>query len=99
MRFWPRGGSENLAQAQAHFQRVFISYRKFTPWVAKAYLSSGETFERLGQLKEALATYREMVKDSRFESYPEMDKARARVSVLESQLTPSSLVPVKGGAS
>ncbi len=94
-----RGGYENLAQAQAHFQRVFISYRKFTPWVAKAYLSSGETFERLGQLKEALATYREMVKDSRFESYPEVDKARARISVLELQLTPSSLVPVKGGAS
>ena len=94
-----RGGSENLAQAQAHFQRVFISYRKFTPWVAKAYLSSGETFERLGQLKEALATYKEMLRDKRFTGYPEADKAQSRASILESQLSPSSPAPATGGAS
>ena len=78
-----RGGQENLAEAQANFQRVYISYRKFAPWVAKAYLSSGETFERLGQLKEALATYKEMLKDKRLEDYPETQQAKDRISKLE----------------
>ncbi len=81
-----RGGSENLAQAQAHFQRVYLSYRKFTPWVARAYLSSGETFEKLGQLKEALATYQEMLRDERLAGFPETEKARARADELAKQL-------------
>jgi len=79
-----RGGTKELAQAQAHFQRVYISYRKFTPWVARAYLSSGQTFEKLGQQKEALATYQEMIRNrDRFESYPELKRAEERVKVLE----------------
>jgi len=81
-----RGGSENLAEAQANFQRVYISYKKYTDWVARAYISSGETFEKLGQLKEALATYREMVRDKRFADYPELEQAKARISVLEPQV-------------
>ena len=60
-----RGGAENLAQAQAHFQRVYLSYRKFTPWVARAYLRSAETFAELGRQPEAVATLREMLRDER----------------------------------
>jgi TolA-binding protein len=95
-----RGGAENLAQAQAHFQRVYISYKKFTPWVARAYLRSGETFEKLGQNPEALATYKEMIRNrDRFESYPELRKAEERAQLLELQ----SVVPAanlsSGGAS
>ncbi len=81
-----RGGRENLAEAQANFQRVYISYKKYTSWVARAYISSGETFEKLGQLKEALATYREMVRDKRFADYPELEQAKSRISVLEPQV-------------
>jgi TolA-binding protein len=81
-----RGGSENLAQAQATFQRVYLSYKKYTPWVARAYISSGETFEKLGQLREALNTYREMVRDKRFADYPELAQAKSRISVLEPQV-------------
>jgi TolA-binding protein len=103
-----RGATNDLAQAQAHFQRVYISYKKFTPWVARAYLSSGQTFEKLGQQKEALATYQEMVRNrDRFESYPELKRAEERVKVLE-LLVPSTPAPAapaavatttKGGAS
>lgn len=90
-----RGSSEDLAQAQAHFQRVYISYKKFTPWVAKAYVSSGEAFEKLGQTKEAIATYKEMIRNQdRFTSYPELAKAQERLRVLE-QSVPAST----GGAS
>ena len=93
-----RGGQANLAEAQANFQRVYISYRKFTPWVARAYLSSGETFEKLGQLKEALATYREMLRDKRLTDYPETEQARARITVIEPQV-PAEAAPAAGGTS
>ena len=99
-----RGSPADLAQAQAHFQRVYISYKKFTPWVARAYLSSGQTFEKLGQPREALATYKEMIRSrDRFESYPELKRAEERAAVLEAQLppaTPAATAPaVTGGAS
>lgn len=95
-----RGSSNDLAQAQAHFQRVFISYKKFTPWVAKAYLSSGQTFEKLGQAKEALATYKEMIRArDRFETYPELRRAEERVKVLELQVPASAVTTASGGAS
>lgn len=94
-----RGGADDLAQAQAHFQRVYISYKKFTPWVAKAYLSSGQTFERLGQTVEALQTYREMLRDERLSSFPETARARERIAVLELQVPASALSAAPGGAS
>lgn len=99
-----RGSPADLAQAQAHFQRVYISYKKFTPWVARAYLSSGQTFEKLGQPREALSTYKEMIRSrDRFESYPELKRAEERAAVLEAQLppaTPAATAPaVTGGAS
>ncbi|MDF3059517.1 MAG: hypothetical protein K0R17_3732 [Rariglobus sp.] len=95
-----RGGTENLAQAQAHFQRVFISYKKFTPWVARAYLKSGETFEKLGQNPEALATYKEMIRNrDRFESYPELRKVEERAQVLELQSVVPAAATTPGGAS
>ncbi|MET0263512.1 MAG: tetratricopeptide repeat protein, partial [Rariglobus sp.] len=94
-----RGGQEDLAQAQAHFQRVYISYKKFTPWVARAYISSGETFEKLGQVKEAIGTYQEMIRNrDRFTSYPELAKAEERLRVLQ-QSTGVSATATQGGSS
>lgn len=94
-----RGTSADLAQAQAHFQRVFISYRKFVPWVAKAYLSSGQTFEKLGQPADALSTYREMLRDERLSNYPETKTARDRIAVLELQVPAGAATASTGGAS
>ncbi len=50
------------AEANAYFQRVFVGYRKYLPWVAKAYLRSAESFEKLGKPQEAANTYRELVR-------------------------------------
>ena len=102
-----RGGPDELAQAQAHFQRVFISYKKYTPWVARAYLSSGLVFEKLGKQREALATYREMKRDPRLVDFTEYKTVLDRISVLEdwekkNPLSPASVVPAankQGGAS
>src|SRR5690606_22563556 len=35
-----RGTPDDIAKAQAHYQRIYISYRRYTPWVAKSYLRS-----------------------------------------------------------
>lgn len=100
-----RGGPDELAQAQAHFQRVYISYKKFTPWVARAYLGSGQTFEKLGKPREALATYREMKRDARLTNFPEYKAGMDRLDILEKTLPPEpapTAAPVtakQGGAS
>lgn len=89
-----RGGPDELAQAQAHFQRVYISYKKFTPWVARAYLSSGQTFEKLGKPREALATYREMKRDVRLTGFPEYKTGLDRLDILEKTLPPEAVPTV-----
>ena len=50
------------AEANAFFQRVYVGYQKFLPWVAKAYIRSGESFEKLGKTQEAANTYRELLR-------------------------------------
>lgn len=80
-----QGGRENLAQAQAHFQRVYLSYRKHTSWVALAYLRSAETFALLGQYAEAVATLREFFRDERLAVRSEAAEARGRLLLYEGQ--------------
>jgi tetratricopeptide (TPR) repeat protein len=82
-----RGGPENLAQAQAHFQRVYLSYRKFTPWVARAYLRSAETFAELGRQPEAVATLREMLRDERLATSVEAAAAHQRLAEWDTAAT------------
>ena len=38
---------QSWAEANAYYQRVYVGYQKFLPWVAKAYIRSGECFEKL----------------------------------------------------
>ncbi len=82
-----RGGPENLAQAQAHFQRVYLSYRRFTPWVARAYLRSAETFAELGRQPEAVATLREMLRDERLAVSVEAAAAHQRLAEWDAAAT------------
>lgn len=60
-----RGTPDDLAKAQAHFQRIYLSYKRFTPWVARAYVRSAETFEKLGQIAEAVTTVNRMFTEDR----------------------------------
>lgn len=64
-----RGTPEDLAKAQAHFQRIYLSYKRFAPWVAKAYVRSAETFEKLGQPVEALTTVNRMFTEERLRPF------------------------------
>jgi TolA-binding protein len=73
---------EHWAEANAYFQRVYVGYQKFLPWVAKAYMRSGESFEKLGKSKEAGNTYRELLRNQKLASFSEAEEARKRLAAL-----------------
>jgi hypothetical protein len=50
--------------------------------VAKAYLASGESFEKLHRKEEASNTYREMLRNEKLARSPESAEARKRLEAL-----------------
>ena len=70
------------AEANAYFQRVYVGYQKFLPWVAKAYIASGESFEKLGKMQEATNTYRELLRNDKLANFTEAIEARQRLEAL-----------------
>ncbi len=70
------------AEANAYFQRVYVGYQKFLPWVAKAYLRSAECFEKLNQQQEAANTYREMLRNEKLASFSEAQEARKKLEAM-----------------
>jgi TolA-binding protein len=73
------------AAANAYFQRVYVGYQKFLPWVAKAYIASGESFEKLGKKQEAVNTYRELLRNQKLRNFAEAEEARKRLEALGQQ--------------
>ncbi|MDQ6622545.1 MAG: tetratricopeptide repeat protein, partial [Verrucomicrobiota bacterium] len=73
------------AEANAYFQRVYVGYQKFLPWVAKAYLRSGESFEKLGKTQEAVNTYRELLRNEKLAGFAETQEARKKLQSLGEQ--------------
>ncbi|MEP7015544.1 MAG: tetratricopeptide repeat protein [Verrucomicrobiota bacterium] len=71
------------AEANIYFQRVYVAYRKFLPWVAKAYMRSAESFEKLGKQKEAANTYRELLRNDKLADFAEAAEARKRLEALD----------------
>ncbi len=74
------------AEANAYFQRVYVGYQKFLPWVAKAYLRSAESFEKLNKPEEAVKTYRELLRVAQekqeLAKFGETEEARKRLAAL-----------------
>ena len=79
-----RATPEDLAAAQAHFQRVYLGYKRFPVWVAKAYLRSADTFVALGQHPAAVDTLNRMLTFELLRSLPEAEQARERLRKLSS---------------
>lgn len=69
----------NYAEAIAFYQRVYVAYQRFLPWVAKAYTSSGECFEKLGKPQDAMNTYKEMLRNEKLVNFQETQTARKRL--------------------
>jgi tetratricopeptide (TPR) repeat protein len=70
------------AAANAYYQRVFVAYQKYPAIQAKAYLGSGEAFEKLVKFPEAANTYSEMLKNPNLTSLPEATEAKQRLANL-----------------
>jgi TolA-binding protein len=76
---------QHWAEANAYFQRVYVGYQKFLPWVAKAYIRSAECFEKLNKQKEAANTYRELLRNEKLASFSETQTARQKLQALGEQ--------------
>ncbi|MGA3172019.1 MAG: tetratricopeptide repeat protein [Chthoniobacteraceae bacterium] len=72
----------NWAEANAYFQRVYVAYQRFLPWVAKSYLMSGDCFQKLGKTPEAVRTYQEMLRNDKLAGFQETDEARKQLALL-----------------
>lgn len=75
----------DLPAAVAYFQRVYVGYQRFLPWVARAYLESGKVFEQLARDAEAGSTYREMLQNEKLTEYAEYQEARERLTMVEAR--------------
>ncbi|MEO7931921.1 MAG: tetratricopeptide repeat protein [Chthoniobacterales bacterium] len=71
-----------LPEAIAFYQRVYVAYQRYLPWVAKSYLGSAECFEKLGKIQEATRTYQEMLRLEKLAAFPEIATARERLKAL-----------------
>ena len=69
-------------EAITDYQRVYVAYQRYPIWVAKAYLESGISFEKLGKNQEAINTYQEMLKNEKLVQFPEADEARKHLQAL-----------------
>ncbi len=76
---------QHWAEANAYFQRVYVGYQKFLPWVAKAYIQSAECFEKLNKNQEAANTYKELLRNEKLASFSEAQTARQRLQALGEQ--------------
>jgi tetratricopeptide (TPR) repeat protein len=93
-----RGTTDDLAKAQAHYQRIYLSYKRFPAWVAKAYLRSAETFDQLGQTREALTTVNRFFTFHELAKFPEWQAAAALKPKLEARVpaqSPDGAAPAK----
>jgi tetratricopeptide (TPR) repeat protein len=68
------------AEAIAYFQRVFVLYQRYLPWVAKSYIGSAKSFDKLGKRDEAIAHLHEMLKNEKLQNMPEANEARQMLS-------------------
>ncbi|MFN0074882.1 MAG: tetratricopeptide repeat protein [Prosthecobacter sp.] len=53
---------KRLPEAVAFYQRVFVAYQKYLPWVEKAYIKAAQCFDQLGKRKEATAHLQEVLR-------------------------------------
>jgi TolA-binding protein len=65
-----------LPEAIAFYQRVFVAYGRYLPWVAKAYVASAECFTQMGKNVDAANTYREMLRNPKLLDFSEAQTAR-----------------------
>lgn len=82
-----RIGQIHMAEGKAelaipYFQRIYVMHGRWRDWVAKAYLRSGEAFEKLKDTESARKTYEELAQKEDLSDLPESTAARKRLEAL-----------------
>lgn len=77
--------------AVPYYQRIYVMYGKWPEWVAKAYLRSGEAFEKLKDTDAARRTYAELLDNELLQSQPERAQAEQRLEKLGGRKTEGKL--------
>jgi len=70
--------------AVPYFQRIYVMYGRWPDLVARAYLRSGEAFEKLADSEAARNTYRELLAREDLAGFDEVRVAKERLARLES---------------
>lgn len=81
--------------AVPYFQRIYVMHGRWRDWVARAYLASGQAFEKLHDDLSARRTYQELTEREDFADYQETATARKRLEALGGPL-PKEEEPAKG---
>jgi len=68
--------------AVPYYQRIYVMYGRWPDLVAKAYLRSGEAFEKLEDTDAARKTYEELIAREDLATTPETQTARDRLGRL-----------------
>ena len=66
-----------------YYQKIYIMYGRWSAPVARAYLRSGEAFEKLQDKEAAIKTYREMLEREELAEFAETRQAREHLARLE----------------
>lgn len=70
------------ALAVPYFQRIYVMHGRWREWVARAYLRSGEAFEKLKDDLSARRTYQELLEKEDLADLKESALARKRLDAL-----------------
>ena len=77
--------------AVPYYQRIYVMYGRWPEWVAKAYLRSGEAFEKLQDLEAARKTYAELIDNETLKAMPEHAQAEQKLEKLGGRKTEGKL--------
>lgn len=69
-------------KAIPYFQRIYVMHGRWRDWVAKAYLRSGEAFEKLKDEPSARRTYQELTENEDLTQFKETEQASQRLKAL-----------------
>lgn len=82
--------------AVPYFQRIYVMHGRWRDWVARAYLRSGEAFEKLQDDLSARRTYQELTEKEDYAAFEETTRARERLNALGGPLPREEPAPAQG---
>jgi tetratricopeptide (TPR) repeat protein len=86
----------NPKLAVPYYQRIYVMYGRWRDWVAKAYLRSGEAFEKMQDKDAARRSYQELTENETMADLQEYKTARERLQALGGPLPKAQPTPAQG---